>query len=65
MISLRSCEGFATAHVGEVFLAALVGLLPVIGFLAVLLFLDSYKLVRLPVMVAIVAAASPWRGPAI
>ena len=38
----------------EVFLPPLVGLLPVICFLAVLLFLDSYKLVRLPVVVAIV-----------
>ena len=38
----------------EVFLPPLVGLLPVICFLAVLLFLDSYKLVRLPVVVAVV-----------
>ena len=34
----------------------LVGLLPVLGFLAALLYLDSYKLVRLRVVVAIVAA---------
>ena len=33
-----------------------VGLLPVLGFLAALLFLDSYKLVRLRVVIAIVAA---------
>jgi RsiW-degrading membrane proteinase PrsW (M82 family) len=38
----------------EVFLPPLVGLLPVICFLAVLLFLDSYKLVRLPVVVGLV-----------
>src|SRR5512144_2749936 len=33
-----------------------VGLLPVLGFLAALLYLDSYKLVRLRVVIAIVAA---------
>ena len=34
----------------------LVGLLPVLGFLAALLYLDGYKLVRLRVVMAIVAA---------
>ena len=34
----------------------LVGVLPVVGFLATLLYLDSYKLVRMRVVVAVVAA---------
>jgi RsiW-degrading membrane proteinase PrsW (M82 family) len=34
----------------------LVGLLPVLGFLAALLYLDSYKLVRLRTVIAVVAA---------
>ena len=36
----------------------LVGLLPVLGFLAALLYLDGYKLVRLRVVIAIVAAGT-------
>ncbi|MEO8537933.1 MAG: PrsW family glutamic-type intramembrane protease [Betaproteobacteria bacterium] len=37
-------------------LSVAVGLLPVLGFLAALVYLDSYKLVRLRVVIAIVAA---------
>ena len=37
-------------------LHGLVGLLPVLGFLAALLYLDGYKLVRLRVVIAILAA---------
>src|SRR5471030_1005286 len=39
-------------------LHALVGLLPVLAFLATLLYLDSYKLVKLRVVVAIVACGA-------
>src|ERR1700687_3939692 len=38
----------------DVLIRALVGLLPVLSFLAVLLYLDSYKLVKLRVVVAVV-----------
>jgi len=44
--------------VRELLLPALVGLLPVLSFLAVLLALDSYKLVKLRVVVAMVAAGA-------
>ena len=40
----------------SILLHVLVGLLPVIGFLAALLYLDSYKLVKLRVVIAIVVA---------
>jgi len=43
-------------------LPALVGLLPVASFLAVLLYLDSYKLVRLNAVVAIVACGAVVAG---
>ena len=43
-------------------LPALVGLLPVARFLAVLLYLDSYKLVRLNAVVAIVACGAVVAG---
>ena len=43
---------------GELLLPALVGLLPVLSFLAVLLALDSYKLVRLRVVMGAVAAGA-------
>jgi len=42
----------------ELLLPALVGLLPVLSFLAVLLALDSYKLVRLRVVVGMVVAGA-------
>ena len=38
-------------------LPALVALLPVLCFLAALLYLDSYKLVRLQTVIAVVACA--------
>ena len=44
--------------VRELLLPALVGLLPVLSFLAVLLALDSYKLVRLRVVMGAVAAGA-------
>lgn len=44
--------------VGELLLRGLVGLLPVLAFLGVLLALDSYKLVRLRVVVGTVAAGA-------
>ena len=40
----------------EILLHALVGLLPVLGFLAALVYLDSYKLVRLRAVLAVVAS---------
>jgi protease PrsW len=43
-------------------LHALVGLLPVLCFLAALLYLDSYKLVKLRVVVAVVAAGAVVAG---
>ena len=42
----------------DVMLPALVGLAPVLGFLAALLFLDSYKLVKLRAVVAVVAGGA-------
>jgi RsiW-degrading membrane proteinase PrsW (M82 family) len=42
--------------------AALVGLLPVSGFLATLLYLDSYKLVRLRAVIMVVAAGALMAG---
>lgn len=42
----------------ELLLPALVGLLPVLSFLAVLLALDSYKLVKLRVVVGMIAAGA-------
>jgi len=42
--------------------AALVGLLPVLGFLAALLYLDSYKLVKLRAVITIVAAGALIAG---
>jgi len=42
--------------------AALVGLLPVLGFLAALLYLDSYKLVKLRAVITIVACGSLVAG---
>jgi RsiW-degrading membrane proteinase PrsW (M82 family) len=42
----------------EVLTSALAGLAPVLAFLAVLLFLDSYKLVKLRSVVAVVAAGA-------
>src|SRR6202165_5528404 len=42
--------------------AALVGLLPVLGFLAALLYLDSYKLVKLRAIITIVAAGALIAG---
>jgi RsiW-degrading membrane proteinase PrsW (M82 family) len=42
----------------EVLMPALVALLPVLGFLAALLVLDSYKLVKLRAVVAVVAAGA-------
>ncbi|MEO7743919.1 MAG: PrsW family glutamic-type intramembrane protease [Usitatibacter sp.] len=44
--------------------AALMGLAPVAIFLAALLFLDSYKLVRLPAVMAVVAAGMAAAGAA-
>ncbi len=41
---------------------ALVGLLPVLGFLAVLLSIESYKLVRLSTVIAVVAAGAVVAG---
>jgi RsiW-degrading membrane proteinase PrsW (M82 family) len=41
---------------------ALVGLLPVLGFLAVLLAIESYKLVRLSTVIAVVAAGAVVAG---
>lgn len=43
-------------------LHALVGLLPVLAFLAALLYLDSYKLVKLRVVVAVVASGAVVAG---
>jgi protease PrsW len=40
----------------DLFVHALVGLLPVLGFLTALLYLDSYKLVKLRVVITIVAS---------
>ena len=42
--------------------AALVGLLPVLGFLAALLYLDSYKLVKLRAVISIVACGALVAG---
>jgi len=42
--------------VPPIVLHAAIGLLPVLAFLAALLYLDSYKLVRLRIVIAIVAA---------
>jgi len=42
--------------------AAVVGLLPVLGFLAALLYLDSYKLVKLRAVITIVAAGALIAG---
>ncbi|MEP7058753.1 MAG: PrsW family glutamic-type intramembrane protease, partial [Caldimonas sp.] len=42
--------------------AALVGLLPVLGFLAALLYLDSYKLVKLRAVITIVACGALVAG---
>ena len=46
----------------ELLLPALVGLLPVACFLAVLLYLDSYKLLKLRVVVAVVACGAIVAG---
>ena len=44
--------------------AALIGLAPVVVFLAALVFLDSYKLVRLRLVIATVAAGMAMAGAA-
>ena len=41
---------------------ALVGLLPVLAFLAALLYLDSYKLVALPAVIAVVICGAMVAG---
>ena len=46
----------------ELLLPALVGLLPVLCFLAALLYLDSYKLVKLRAVVAVVACGAAVAG---
>ncbi|MDH5265917.1 MAG: PrsW family intramembrane metalloprotease, partial [Betaproteobacteria bacterium] len=46
----------------EVVMPALVGLLPVLSFLAALLYLDSYKLVKLRAVVAVVACGAAVAG---
>jgi len=46
----------------SVFLPALVGLLPVLSFLAALLYLDSYKLVKLRAIVAVIACGALAAG---
>ena len=46
-------------------LPALVGLLPVLTFLAALLYLDSYKLVRLRTVVVVVACGAAVAGAAL
>ena len=48
----------------DVLLRALVGLLPVLSFLAVLLYLDSYKLVKLRAVVAVVGCGMVVAGAA-
>src|SRR5512139_2904510 len=55
----RSCEAPSDMTAGSAMLG-LVGLLPVLSFLAALLYLDSYKLVKLRAVIAVVAA-----GPAV
>src|SRR5580765_8510886 len=55
----RRGHGFAedpVVAVPAIVLHAAIGLLPVLAFLAALLYLDSYKLVRLRIVIAIVAA---------
>jgi RsiW-degrading membrane proteinase PrsW (M82 family) len=52
----------AAAMVSEYLLPALVGLLPVLSFLGALLYLDSYKLVKLPAVIAIVACGAMVAG---
>ena len=46
----------------DLLLPALVGLLPVLTFLAALLYLDSYKLVKLPAVIAIVICGAMVAG---
>lgn len=46
----------------EIFMAVIVGLFPVLGFLAALLYLDSYKLVKLRAIIAIVACGAIVAG---
>ena len=46
----------------EYVLPALVGLLPVLAFLAALLYLDSYKLVKLPTVIAVVICGAVVAG---
>ena len=48
--------------VTEYLLPALVGLLPVLVFLGALLYLDSYKLVKLPAVIAIVVCGAIMAG---
>ena len=48
--------------VSEYLLPALVGLLPVLAFLGALLYLDSYKLVKLPAVIAIVVCGAMVAG---
>src|SRR5512137_1833447 len=55
----RSCEGENPDAMNLAMLAPMVvGLLPVVTFLAVLLYLDSYKLVKLRTVVAVVACGA-------
>ena len=46
----------------DLLLPALVGLLPVLTFLAALLYLDSYKLVKLPAVIAVVICGAMVAG---
>ncbi len=46
----------------NIFMAVIVGLLPVLGFLAALLYLDSYKLVKLRAIITIVACGALVAG---
>src|SRR5215208_7139377 len=46
----------------DILLHALVGLLPVLGFLAALVYLDSYKLVTLRAVIAVVACGVAMAG---
>ena len=46
----------------EVLFPSLVGLLPVLSFLTALLYLDSYKLVKLRAVIAVVACGAAVAG---
>jgi len=60
----RRVDGFAQDHVMAEFLRPVLALLPVASFLAVLVLLDSYKLVRLRTVVGVcLPACSPRASP--